>query len=135
MLLDTGPLVAHLDAADQWHHVCQAHWDEMAARVLTTEAVVTEACYFFARAGGPAWLPLEFVVELAIPVVPLEGSLHDRCIRLMREYANLPMDYADASLVAAAEALGIGQAFTTDRRGFSVYRAAGRAFEIVPGRS
>jgi predicted nucleic acid-binding protein len=43
------------------------------------------------------------------------------------------MDFADASLVAAAEETGIGDIFTLDRRGFSTYRIGrNRAFRIVP---
>jgi predicted nucleic acid-binding protein len=42
------------------------------------------------------------------------------------------MDYADASLVALADALGSAEIFSTDRRGFSVYRSAtGKRFRLV----
>lgn len=45
------------------------------------------------------------------------------------------MDYADATLVAVAEAIGIRDVLTPDRRGFSVYRYASRgAFRIFPDR-
>lgn len=37
-------------------------------------------------------------------------------------YENLPMDYADASLVVLAEYLSDGRILTTDRRDFSIYR-------------
>jgi predicted nucleic acid-binding protein len=40
----------------------------------------------------------------------------------MRRYANLPMDFADASLVVLAENLGHGRILTSDRRDFSIYR-------------
>jgi predicted nucleic acid-binding protein len=43
------------------------------------------------------------------------------------------MDYADATLVAVGETLGIRDVLTLDRRGFSVYRCASRrAFRIFP---
>ena len=52
---------------------------------------------------------------------------------LMRKYRDLPMDFADAALVAFAERERINRIFTTDRRGFSVYKPAGmKRFEIVP---
>jgi hypothetical protein len=51
----------------------------------------------------------------------------------MRQYADLPMDYADATLVVLAEELDTNLAFTTDRRNFTVYRIRGRRrFQIVP---
>jgi len=51
---------------------------------------------------------------------------------LMRRYADTPMDVADASLVAAAEALCQRRIFTIDRH-FYIYRQQqGQAFEVVP---
>ena len=41
---------------------------------------------------------------------------------LMAKYANVPMDYADATLVLLAEYLGVKDILTLDRRGFSTYR-------------
>lgn len=41
---------------------------------------------------------------------------------LMRQYANLPMDLADASLVVLAEHLGDGRIVSTDMRDFQTYR-------------
>jgi predicted nucleic acid-binding protein len=49
------------------------------------------------------------------------------------QYSDLPMDYADATLVVLAEDVGTNLIFTTDRRDFSVYRIKGRRrFEVLP---
>jgi predicted nucleic acid-binding protein len=40
----------------------------------------------------------------------------------MEQYADLPMDLADASLVTAAEAIGMRHVFAIDRKAFAVYR-------------
>lgn len=40
----------------------------------------------------------------------------------MEQYAHLPMDLADASLVLAATQLGEGRILSTDRRDFDTYR-------------
>ena len=45
---------------------------------------------------------------------------------LMRKYANVPMDLADAALVRVAEREGIRKIFTVNQRDFSVYRLHGR---------
>jgi predicted nucleic acid-binding protein len=45
-----------------------------------------------------------------------------RMVELMRRYANLPMDFADSSLVVLAEHLGHGRILTSDRRDFNIYR-------------
>lgn len=132
ILLDTAPLVAILDEADQWHQRSAELWSELADRCLTTEAVVTEASHLIGRAGR-ASLPLELLLAARIPIVILERPGHEHAVSLMQRYDSLPMDYADATLVVVAEALGIGTVFSMDRKGFRTYRRGNRAaFTIVP---
>ena len=45
-----------------------------------------------------------------------------RSFELMELYADRPMDFADASLIVAAERLGTRRIFTIDRRHFESYR-------------
>jgi hypothetical protein len=53
-------------------------------------------------------------------------------MHLMERYSDTPMDLADASLVAAAETLGLRRIFTLDSD-FHFYRIGGSApFEVVP---
>ena len=55
----------------------------------------------------------------------------DRMDALMRQYRDIPMDLADASLVAAAESRSLGRVFTVDR-GFFYYRLHdGSILEVV----
>ncbi len=132
-LLDTGPIVAALDAGDQWHHACRGLWPDAADRCITTEAVVTEACHLVLRGGGPAVLPLQFLLSARIPIVGLDSGGHRHAAQLMDRYADLPMDYADAALVTLADVLHVERILTTDRRGFKAYRGAhGRKFDILP---
>ena len=55
----------------------------------------------------------------------------------MEKYADTPMDFADATLVLLAEALGQNEILTLDRRGFTVFRTRrGRQFRrVLDGRS
>jgi uncharacterized protein len=134
VLLDTGPLVAVLDSADQWHATCADAWYEVVQRCITTEACVTEASQLVGRAGA-ASLPLEMVLAAGVPVVSLERPGHEQAVRLMRRYATLPMDYADATLVVVADALRLHTVFTMDRKGFRTYRRGdGSAFRMLPDR-
>jgi len=67
----------------------------------------------------------EFLTEVAngtFPVFDFQRQHLSRMVELMRRYANLPMDLADASLVVLAEDLGHGKILTCDRRDFSIYR-------------
>jgi hypothetical protein len=51
----------------------------------------------------------------------------------MEKYKNIPMDFADATLVALAEEAGIDEVLTLDVKGFSAYRINGRnPFKILP---
>ena len=48
---------------------------------------------------------------------------------------DLPMDFADATLIVLAEGLGTDLVCTTDRRDLSVYSIRGRKrFRMVPDR-
>lgn len=133
VVLDAGPIVAHLDPRDQWHARCAAAWSTVVHRCVTTEAVVTEACHLALRGGGPAALPLQFLLAAEIPVLGLDPPGQRYAALLMERYADLPMDYADASLVALADGLRLRRVFTTDRRGFAACRGArGKRFELVP---
>jgi hypothetical protein len=63
----------------------------------------------------------------------LDTAAQHRASTLMRVYAGLPMDYADATLVVLAEALQLSTVFTTDRRGFLTYRLPRRKrFHVLP---
>ncbi|MDP3774316.1 MAG: hypothetical protein Q8Q85_08620 [Gemmatimonadales bacterium] len=63
----------------------------------------------------------------------LDGRLHPQVALLMRRYADVPMDYADATLVTLGDALRLDTVFTFDRRGFEAYRGArGTPFTIIP---
>ena len=51
----------------------------------------------------------------------------------MATYEDLPMDYADATLVVLAEELRTNVVFSTDRRDFEIYRIGGRKrFRVEP---
>ena len=65
--------------------------------------------------------------------MPLDTGRLERCRDLMARHHDVPMGFADATLVALADELGIGEVFTLDRRGFSTYRwRKARRFTIAP---
>jgi hypothetical protein len=132
-LLDTGPLVAYLDARDPAHARVVRSWDAFTGRFLTTSAVVTEAMHFVSRAPSGPRLLAELAEASGLVVYDLSGpsELH-AAATLMERYADTPMDFADATLVLLAEVLEIEGILTLDRRGFATYRTEGRrAFRLV----
>jgi predicted nucleic acid-binding protein len=126
-LIDTGPLVAYLDAADPWHGRVVARLGDFAGQLATTSAVVTEAMHFVAASKNGARLLADFIAVSRTEVYDLcrPPELMDAAL-LMQKYADTPMDFADATLVLLAEALGVHDILTLDRRGFSTYRTRRR---------
>lgn len=133
LLLDTGAFVALLDRSETRHSDCVAVLSRWAGPILTTEAIVTETMYLV----GPTWRPqqacLEFLLRGAVLLVPSSRATLRRVTELMERYQDVPMDYADGTLVALGEETGTDQVFTLDRRGFSTYRLRSKkAFRVVP---
>jgi predicted nucleic acid-binding protein len=74
----------------------------------------------------------QFVERGSLRIHQPAESETSRIRALMQKYADTPMDLADASLVAAAEAQRLHRIFTLDRD-FRVYRIDGiTPFEVVP---
>lgn len=133
LLLDTGAFVALVDRSEQRHADCVAVLENWSRPIVTTEAVLTETLYLV----GPTWesqqVCLEFLLRGAFLLVPSSRKSLQRVAALMEKYYDIPMDFADATLVALGEELQIDQVFTLDRRGFSEYRLPGKKpFRIFP---
>ncbi len=132
-LLDTGVLVAFLHRDDAWHGASVEAIREFRGTLVSTEAVLTEAVYLLGRVAGGAAACLEFFIRGGAVLVPSSRESLARCKAVMQRYADLPADFADATLVALAEEMSIFTVYSLDRRGFSVYRGeGGESFEIRP---
>ncbi|MBW7901105.1 MAG: PIN domain-containing protein [Rhodocyclaceae bacterium] len=125
VIADTGFWVSLLWRRDPWHlRVREAYTRYADEGFISTWPVLTETCYLLGRSvGEDAKLGLlERVVDHSIQVCALVESDALRMTALMRRYADLPMDLADASLVVLAERLGHGRILSTDTRDFGAYR-------------
>lgn len=132
-LLDTGAVVALLHRDDQAHPTVRDSLEAYPGHLLTTEPVVTESMHLLARARGGQTACLEFFIRGAATVVPSSRSSLVRCREIITQYADLPADFADATLIALSEEIRTSLVFTLDRRGFATYRDRnGRSFEIRP---
>jgi predicted nucleic acid-binding protein len=124
ILVDTGFLYALVDRDDAWHARCQTASQSLDETWITTWPVLTEAVHLITRWLGtvPAIALMQDVVAGEIHVWNLTEDACYRLPALMKRYADLPMDLADASLVLLAESLGHGRILTTDERDFRTYR-------------
>jgi predicted nucleic acid-binding protein len=135
LILDTGPLLAALDAADPDHAACAALLVDADEDLVVPGLVLAELDYWcHERLGVDAWLVfLEDVVRGAYRVEPPALVDLERCAALQRRYADLGLGVVDASVVALAERLGERRVATLDHRHFAVVRPAhAGAFELVP---
>ena len=121
-ILDTGPLVALLNARDRHHAWVRGQWDMIDAPLLTCEAVIGEACFLARRLGRDGQnRVLEFVRRGAVDLsFPLEDEI-DAVARLAERYRDIPMSLADACLVRMSEIHREGRILTLDRD-FTIYR-------------
>lgn len=133
LLLDTGALVSLLDRSQTRHEDFARFFEKWERPVVSTEAVLTEATHLLGDSAGGRQACLDFFLSGAALLVPATNASLRRCRSLVDQYSDLPMDYADATLVVLAEDVGTHLVFTTDRRDFAVYRIKGRRrFEILP---
>jgi predicted nucleic acid-binding protein len=135
ILTDTGPLVALLNRNDPYHPASlRAAAMLPAVTLMTTWVCLTETMYLLGRAAGFAGQDALWTLVTTARLVVREASATEavRMAELMRQYSDLPMDLADASLVAAAEATGERRVFTFDGH-FRVYRLQdGSMLDVVP---
>ena len=98
--------------------------------VVTTWPCLTEAMYLVGTSGQEKLQQLVRIGSFSLPSPSFEDVL--RICDLMAQYADTPMDFADASLVVAAERLDIVKILTFDSH-FYAYRINGSIpFEVLP---
>ncbi len=130
-LIDSGVLTAYYSAADNYHlEVCR-FLEGYTSRLITTHSCVTEVMWLL----NSNWRTQnEFLLDLAKELyecVPLLPQDFTRMAELNAQYADLPGDFADLSLIAISERLEISAIATLDSD-FDIYRRYRKqAFERI----
>lgn len=97
--------------------------------------MVTEVAYLLGSRLGPE-AEVRFLGDLAagaFSVEPVAAADWLRIAELVARYRDLPLGTVDASVVAAAERLGVREVATVDRRHFTVVRPHHvEAFTLLP---
>jgi uncharacterized protein len=131
LLIDTGPLVAILDAGDAAHAVCVEVLSRERGQLVTTWPVVTEAMYLLGSSLKGQQALLAMCDSGSVEISDIREDI-GRVSALMERYRDVPMDFADASQVAVAERERLDVVFTLDND-FRIYRIGGRqAFHVIP---
>ena len=133
MLLDTGVLVALLDRSEKNHERCIAFFKVLKGELFTTEPVLTETLWLLGSSIKAQQACIAFLLNGGATLVPQSKGSLSRASVLMEKYKDVPMDFADATLVSLAEETNAVEILTLDRRGFGTYRISGKtAFKIWP---
>ena len=129
-IVDAGPLVGWLNAADQWHEWSIAALSACRGPLHTTEIVLGEACWHLGGNSQPAHALLDLVKKGAIILVQVWPEHLATTQKIMLKYPT--MDAADASLVTLAEMFPKATIVTTDRRDFEPCKGLSkRALKLV----
>jgi predicted nucleic acid-binding protein len=134
-LIDTSVVVALLDRSENSHPSCVQAVDALESPLVTCEAVIAESCYLLRNLRGAAEAVLENVTRGVFQITFRLSSAAADVRRILRKYADLPADFADACLIQLAGELRSGDILTLDRD-FQIYRwGANKPFRflIPPG--
>lgn len=126
LTLDTSGLYAILNRADPFHDACLAARDADPGPYYVPVATLSELAYLIERDLGLPTLSA-LVRDLNTTLYTLdcgEGNL-SRIDALVHRYANLPLGFTDAAVIACAEAHR-GRVISTDRRDFDIVAGEGQ---------
>ncbi len=121
ILIDSGVLIAYYSATDHYHlQVCR-FLENCTSQLITTHSCVTEVMWLL---SSDLRTQNEFLLDLAKELyecVPLMPQDFTRIAELNTQYADLPGDFADLSLITISERLDIAAIATLDSD-FDIYR-------------
>ena len=124
LIVDTGPLVALLDATDPDHERCTDLLQQSAEPRVVPVCVLVEVEYIL-RPWPEAFAALLTDFEAGsfdLLELPVRWLL--RAGELVDQYRDLSLGLVDATVVAATEMLGESKVATLDHRHFAVVRPA-----------
>ena len=126
VLADTGALYALHREIDPWHARTRDWLSQARTTLLVPGTVEQETAYMISTRVGPLAEArfLRTAVEGQYTIVDLDPSDVLRAADLVEAYADFPIGFVDASIVAVAERLDIRELLTTDRHHLGVIRPA-----------
>ncbi|MDR3248190.1 MAG: PIN domain-containing protein [Treponema sp.] len=114
VLVDSGPLIALFDRSDAYHEKILAFIRDTPYRFVTSLAVLTEVSHMLDFNVNTQIDFFEWVMSRGLDLEEITQDDIPRIINLTKKYADLPMDFADATLVVAAEKTGIREIVSID---------------------
>ena len=133
VIADTGAIIALLDEDDK-HHAAVVEVAQ-SFDLLIPVTVLPEVDYLVTKYLGEAVVRsfLEAMTEGSFIYLPIEIDEIRRTTEIMARYADIPIGFVDASLVALTESHNIHRILTLDRRHFNIIRPEGFDYlELLP---
>lgn len=121
VLIDSGPLIALFDKDDFFHKKLIRFLKNKKFRFVSTLPVLTEVSHMLDFSLQAQVNFLEWVLREGVIIQEINSTHIPRIIALTKKYRDLPMDFADASLVITSELTGIKEIISIDSD-FDIYR-------------
>ena len=131
-ILDTGPWIALLDRSESKHDICVQWLKNYSGKLYSTEAVLTEVLYLLNFSVKAQTAAIDFIIKSVVEIIPSSVESLKKVKNLIKKYSDLPMDYADATIVCLAMDTVIYDIITFDQKDFSIYRVKNKPFVISP---
>jgi predicted nucleic acid-binding protein len=125
ILIDAGPLIALFDRDDNYHEKIIDFVKGKKFKFITTTAVITEVTHMLDFSVGAQILFFDWIMKEGVLLQEIQQRDITRIIELTKKYSDRPMDFADATLVIAAEKTGIREIISIDSD-FDIYRLLGK---------
>jgi predicted nucleic acid-binding protein len=125
ILIDAGPLIALFDSSEKHHRGIRAFLKENPYRYVSTIAVFTEVSHMLDFCTAAQRDFYDWVMYKGVIISDINQNDMLRILELTEKYSDIPMDFADATLVITAEKTGIRQIISLDRD-FDIYRLPGK---------
>jgi predicted nucleic acid-binding protein len=125
VLIDAGPLIALFDSSDKDHTAVKAFLKANPHRYVSTLAVYAEVSHMLDFHQGAQHGFYKWVIYKGVILSDINQHDMPRLLELTDKYADLPMDFADATLVITSEKTGIREIISLDKD-FDIYRLPGR---------
>ena len=124
LICDTGPLYASMDVSDDDHGACAQLLSSYDEALVVPAPVIVELDWLAGKRLDSRAMEA-FVRDIedgSVRVADLTRADYARIWQLVAQYADLPLGFVDAAVLAVVERLGEHKLATLDHRHFSVVR-------------
>lgn len=121
IIADSSIFIAYYSAKDNYHQAVVNFFEQCSSDLITTTACITEVMYLLSRDNRTQNEFLNDLSHKLYQCIPRLAKDFARIRQLNEQYADLPGDFADLSLITISERLNISTIVTLDSD-FDIYR-------------